>query len=247
MKKVFALIVSVVMIFGVFAVSVSADDISVFVNGSQVFFDQPPIISDGRTLVPLRAIFEALGAEVNWDGATSTVTSSRGGTYMSIQIGNSVMNVNGVEKYLDVPAQIISNRTLVPVRAISEAYGCSVSWDGGTRSVYVNDNTTAGNTSGAFYPDTTIPTYDSVTGAQFIEKVEEFKGYYIYKFNGVDDVNKYINYAAQYGWIDQSDSYRENEYGFEHFLWSDDAFHGFSIFVFYADNTVDIVGAAPME
>jgi len=118
----------------------SGSVITVRVNGKNVAFDQTPIIEDGRTLVPLRAIFESLGADVNWNNETRTVTASKGSIKISLQIGSSQMDVNGTAKTLDVPAKIIGGRTLVPVRAISEAFECAVNWDGKTKTVIINNN-----------------------------------------------------------------------------------------------------------
>ncbi len=113
-------------------------EISVLLNSKKIEFDQLPVLEYGRTLVPLRAIFEALGASVQWDGATQTVTAVKGDTTVSLQIGSTSMYVNGVVKTLDVPAKLINSRTLVPVRAISEAFGCAVGWDGNTQTVIIN-------------------------------------------------------------------------------------------------------------
>lgn len=115
------------------------DEITVIVNGKKVIFDQKPIISEGRTLVPLRAIFEALKADVQWDEETKTVTSLRGETKISLQIGSNNMYVNDAAKVLDVPAQIVNSRTLVPVRAISEAFGAKVEWSGETKTVTITE------------------------------------------------------------------------------------------------------------
>lgn len=106
------------------------NDIAVTVDGERVSFDARPTIQGDRTLVPLRAIFEALGAAVNWDAAARTVTAQREGTNVSLTIDSSVLYVNGEEKTLDVPAQIINDRTMVPVRAIAESFSCDVGWDG---------------------------------------------------------------------------------------------------------------------
>ena len=115
---------------------VMADDITVLLNGSAIEFDVAPIIENDRTLVPLRAIFEALGAQVEWDGENETVISAKGNSTCILQIGGK-MFVNGEEKELDVPAKIVNDRTLVPLRAVSEAYDCTVDWDGDTRTVTI--------------------------------------------------------------------------------------------------------------
>ena len=99
--------------------------------------DQPPIIENGRTLVPLRVIFEALGAEVTWEDATQTVGATRGDIKISLQIGSSEMKINDTVKTLDVPAKLLNSRTLVPVRAVAEAFGCKVGWDGVTNTVTI--------------------------------------------------------------------------------------------------------------
>ncbi|MBR6524251.1 MAG: copper amine oxidase N-terminal domain-containing protein [Clostridia bacterium] len=103
--------------------------ISVDVYGKPVEFDQPPVLKDGRTLVPVRAISEALGASVDWDEATQTVTATLGDTVVKLVINSNRMLVNDKVIEIDVPAEIINSRTLIPVRAISEAFGCQVDWD----------------------------------------------------------------------------------------------------------------------
>ncbi len=113
-------------------------EIQVLVNDVPVVFDQPPIIKNDRTLVPLRAIFEALGAEVTWDETTRTVYSQKDDTTAALTIDSDKLVVNGTARPLDVPAVIINNRTLVPVRAVSEAFSCNVSWNGETRTVAIS-------------------------------------------------------------------------------------------------------------
>lgn len=114
-------------------------DIMVTVNHIPVVFDQPPTIVSDRTLVPLRAIFEAMGASVNWDPETRTVTASRGEDNLSLVIGTNVINKNGTEIKIDVPAMIIGDRTMVPARAIAESLGASVDWNPHTRTVIIDD------------------------------------------------------------------------------------------------------------
>lgn len=111
--------------------------ISVTLNADKIEFDQPPIIKDNRTLVPLRKIFEALGADVEWEQTTQTVTSVKGEKVIKVTIGSDRMYINGNVKILDVPAQIVNDRTLVPVRAIAEAFGCNVEWEQNTKTVKI--------------------------------------------------------------------------------------------------------------
>lgn len=117
------------------------DTVTVLLNGEALSFnDQPPVIIEGRTLVPLRAIFEAMNATVEWDQSTATVTSTRGDVTVKMAIGDNTIYKNGTPTELDVPAQIINDRTMVPARAVAEAFGAQVGWDGDSRTVTINES-----------------------------------------------------------------------------------------------------------
>ncbi len=113
--------------------------VKVMVDGKKVLFDVLPTIVEGRTLVPLRAIFESLGADIVWDEATQTVTAQKGDLSIALTIGSDKMTVGGEVKTLDVSAQVVDGRTLVPVRAISEAFGCNVAWDEEMQTVVIEN------------------------------------------------------------------------------------------------------------
>lgn len=113
-------------------------DITVYVNGLKITFDEDIRIESGRTLVPMRAIFEALGADVDWDGVTNTATAVMDGTTVALTVNDSVMLKNSEEIPLDVPARMFGDRTLVPVRAISEAFDNFVDWDEPSKTVFVD-------------------------------------------------------------------------------------------------------------
>lgn len=91
----------------------------------------------GRVLVPLRGVFEALGATVDFDNATQTVFATRDTLQMQLRIGSTQANVNGQVRTLDVPAKTLFGRTLVPLRFVSEALGASVSWNEAQSTVYI--------------------------------------------------------------------------------------------------------------
>lgn len=114
--------------------------ISVRLDGRKVYFDQLPSIVNDRTLVPLRAIFEALDAEVAWDGATRTVTATKGDTVVVLTIDSTTPTVNGETQTLDAPAMIINSRTMVPARFVAQSFGAVVDWDGATRTVIIKTN-----------------------------------------------------------------------------------------------------------
>ena len=115
------------------------DEITVFVNGDKVKFDQKPFIENSRTLVPMRAIFEALDAEVIWNGEGRTITVTKGKNSIFLKVDSNKMLVNGKEKTIDVPAKIVGNRTLVPLRAISEALNSDVEWYPDSKTILIND------------------------------------------------------------------------------------------------------------
>ncbi|MBF8984016.1 copper amine oxidase N-terminal domain-containing protein [Lutibacter sp. B2] len=140
MKKFSSMILVLTLIFSM-AISASAvDNIKVTIDGTPVAFDAPPQIVDGRTLVPMRAIFEALGATIGWNDQTKTVTSSINGVDIALGIGNKIASKNGNKITLDVPPQLISARTFVPVRFIGEASGSVVNWDNATKTVLITTN-----------------------------------------------------------------------------------------------------------
>ena len=118
----------------------SKSRIRVFTDGREVPFDQPPILENGRTLVPVRGISEALGMYVSWEESTQTVTAERGNITVIMQIGSTIMTRNGEEIILDVPAKLLNGRTLIPVRAVSEAYGADVDWVEETQWVLITSN-----------------------------------------------------------------------------------------------------------
>lgn len=118
-------------------VSALADDVNVTLDGKKLDFDVPAQIVEDRTVVPMRAIFEALGASVEWDGETRTITSVKDDTEIKMTIGESVIYVNGKPITLDVAPMITEGRTLVPARAVAESFGAAVDWDGETRTVKI--------------------------------------------------------------------------------------------------------------
>jgi hypothetical protein len=114
-----------------------ASEIIVTLDGTALEFDVPPQIISGRTMVPMRVIFEALGASVEWESATQTVTAVRNGTTVVMRIGDTSMRVDGREVVIDVPPSLIDGRTLVPARAIAEGLGMDVAWNAASRSVII--------------------------------------------------------------------------------------------------------------
>ncbi|MFC3767073.1 stalk domain-containing protein [Paenibacillus sp. GCM10012303] len=114
-----------------------SSQVAVRIDGEQQQFEQPPVIQDGSTLAPLRAIFERLGAEVKWDAATSVATGSRNGTTVSLKIGDDTAYVNGKAVKLEVAAQLVNGYTMAPARFVGETFGGTVTWEGDFRTVQI--------------------------------------------------------------------------------------------------------------
>ena len=106
------------------------DVVSVSVDNTMVAFDQNPVIIDGYTLVPVRAVFEQAGAKVDWNQDTQTATISKDEYTITIKYGDTALYKNGYRVELEKQATMINNRILIPVRAIAEAMDFAVTWDG---------------------------------------------------------------------------------------------------------------------
>ncbi len=115
-----------------------ANDPRVFCNGRELKADVPPVIKEGRTLVPVRAITEAMGAMVQWNQTEQTVNISKGGTTIQLQVRNRIAMINGEQVDLDVPAEINQSRVYVPLRFISQALNSDVNYYPEGKIVTVN-------------------------------------------------------------------------------------------------------------
>ncbi|MBP2026798.1 hypothetical protein J2Z35_000589 [Acetoanaerobium pronyense] len=111
----------------------------IFVNGMNIKFEIPPVIKEGRTLIPVRAITESLGADVVWDSKTSTVTISKDDTVIILTLGSNIVLVNGEERELEISAQSINNRTFVPLKFISDILKVDVDYDLETGEIDIID------------------------------------------------------------------------------------------------------------
>ena len=111
--------------------------ITVYLDGKRLDFDVQPSIINGRTMVPMRKIFEEIGALVYWDNKTQTAFGETVEDFVAISIGDNYLEKNGEFIGLDSPATIISGRTLVPARAIAESFNCDVDWIGDKQIVTI--------------------------------------------------------------------------------------------------------------
>jgi hypothetical protein len=113
-----------------FALRLHKKVVQVVFDGKPLIFDVQPQIVNNRTLIPLRAIFEIMGANVEWNSDTQTVTATKDDTVVVLTIGDKSPTINGTRVSIDQPAIVINGRTLAPLRFVAEAFGGSVDWDG---------------------------------------------------------------------------------------------------------------------
>lgn len=146
MKKIVSLILALVIAMSAFSVGTFAveNEVKVTLDGFEIKFDVPGRLIGDRPMVPLRTIFEVLGADVEWVGETREIISTRGKDTIKLAIGSNELYKNGELAYtMDVAPIILEengeSRTLVPARAVSEAFGCTVDWDSETRTAIITD------------------------------------------------------------------------------------------------------------
>ena len=140
LKKLLAIVVSCITLCLSFT-ALAQNDVTVILDGKTMeFADVAPQIINDRTMVPLRAIFEELGATVIWNEDDKSILSTRDNTIVMMQIDNHKLFKNNDTSELDVPPVIVNDRTLVPLRAVAESFGCTVDWNAETYTVTITTN-----------------------------------------------------------------------------------------------------------
>lgn len=113
------------------------NDISVYIDGEHQAYTQPPVLENGTTLVPMRAIFEKLGATIVWNSKNKVVTAKKGETEIKLTIDSKVATVNNKSIPLAQPAKVMNGSTMVPLRFVSEALGANIIWFQDTSTIYI--------------------------------------------------------------------------------------------------------------
>lgn len=154
MKQRFKILTLIaVMLLSIFSVplSAAARNITLKLNGKAIQSDVSPVIMNDRTLIPVRALFEELGASVSWDSANRKATVSYNGTKVELTINSKTAYVNGEAKQLDTAAMILQSRTMIPVRFVAENLGFAVGWDAASYTVSVNTKSGGSGTTTPSY------------------------------------------------------------------------------------------------
>ena len=143
MKKTYKIILLSLILILCFTVTAFAQDvIKVYVDNERVDFDVAPFIEKGRTLIPLRGVFEKLGAKVDWNKNLLEVVIKDENNEIEMILGKDKVMVNGIIKDIDVPTKMINSRTFAPLRFVAENLGHTVRWEESTNSIYITKNDT---------------------------------------------------------------------------------------------------------
>ncbi|MGM9551753.1 MAG: copper amine oxidase N-terminal domain-containing protein [Clostridia bacterium] len=129
MKKLLSVFMAVMLVLTMVCPALAEEnEISVYLDAEKIDFDVKPQIINGRTMVPIRAIFEKMGAVVDWDGSTNTAVCTKDGTVVKMTVNSMDMYINNQITKMDVSPVVIEGRTLAPVRYVAEAFGGYVQW-----------------------------------------------------------------------------------------------------------------------
>ena len=143
MKKFNRILMMTMILILCFSITAFAEDqVKIYVNNENVSLDVEPFIENGRTLIPLRGVFEKLGAKVDWNKNLQEVVIMDDNNEIEMLLGKDKVMVNGIIKDIDVPTRMINSRTFAPLRFIAENLGHDVKWDENTRAVYITINNT---------------------------------------------------------------------------------------------------------
>jgi len=184
------------------------DEISVTLNGNRIQMDTPPFVQDGRTLVPLRAIADALGIDVEWEGRLQRISYDIdiGSDILiyDLYIGEPFADVTSIahntitEIRLDTPPIIVNGRTFVPVRFIAESLGVEVGWDGNTRTVILTSQI-----GYAQFPS--VPSFGQVTGVELrgtsVSLTDANAIVFEYRYSQSEALEAYHNALLERGFI----------------------------------------------
>lgn len=180
-----------------------------YVGDEWKILDVPPMIINGRTLVPLRALIESFGGKTEWDNYQKRIDIELNGNKLILWIGNENSYVNNVMKVMDVPAQIINDRTMIPIRFVSENLGFKVDWDSVKNQILINGNQDyPNNPINTFTPnseDIPIPTPSPMPlqlnipkySDDELSKIEMLENQQVIEISSIDEYKKILKLALE--------------------------------------------------
>ena len=154
MKKLLSLVlVTLLMILSLTVTAFATDDeICVYLDGIEIEFDVKPQVINGRTMVPIRAIFEKMGAHVSWNADTNTAVCTKDSTIVKMTVNSNLIYINDAATTMDTTPVVVTGRTLAPARYVAEAFGATVKWVEEHNAVVISTT-----------PNAPMPTFNKVT------------------------------------------------------------------------------------
>lgn len=183
-----------------------AADNKIYIDDRLVSSDVAPVVVNSRVLVPIRVVSEGLGAQVSWDNPSQTVTVKKGSTTLKMVVNKTTYTKNGANKTMDVPVKVIKNRTLVPIRVVSEDLGAGVQWDkgnvyvqsGGQLIIKVNQLGAGGYLNLRQGPGTNYPIVGKVNSGDYLSVITRKGDWYKIQTKNGDDAYVSKNYVTIY-------------------------------------------------
>ncbi|CAM2807788.1 stalk domain-containing protein [Paenibacillus sediminis] len=173
MKKIFSCMLVAAMVLLAFGFTptyaAASKSINVVIDGKVQSFDKQPVTISGSVLVPMRSIFQALGASVNWNNKTRSIIANKGDTKVELTIDSARAKKNGNSLVLTSPPKIVSGATMVPLRFVGESLDCTVEWDGQTRTVYIDSKQTNDAHTDSSVTSSTLPSVSQINPSQTSE------------------------------------------------------------------------------
>ncbi len=199
MKMFISLIAAaILLVSGVSSYAEEYTPVNLLINGQSVSTDQPAVIYNSRTVVPIRVIAETFECDVDWIDETKTVVISQGGASLYLNVGSNVvtaeMDGESASMEIDATPVIINNRTMVPIAFISELFGYNADWDANTKTVNISENT---DTFSEFeYADSYFEATDRYLACQkaIADKIDDLTDEQILEYLNIED--KYSEYIS---------------------------------------------------
>ncbi|HHX77613.1 MAG TPA: hypothetical protein GX697_04625 [Firmicutes bacterium] len=180
------------------------------VCGKELKSELPPVIKEGRTLIPVRAVIMGLGADIAWDKEKGLVTVTKGNIIVEFYIDDVVFYINGKKHELDIPAQLISNRTFVPLRYLAEALGKRVKYDGDNDVITIGDDVLkkfeVGGMDVLELDGIEVDNYDDDGALLKVSEFEDFEGIEI-----ITQDKENISFSVYLNGFDEDDEVDEDE------------------------------------
>lgn len=174
MKKLLILFFVLFIVSSISSI-VYAEEITIKINGEKLVTNDNPIIIEGRTMVPVRAIFEGIGANVKWDSNTKTIIGNKNDDVVIMQINNVTVMVNDSSFDMDTAPIIVEDKAYAPVRYVAECYEYYVEWDNESKTVIISNEIYDKNTTETLTETTTEELTQAVTKKPFAEYSSKYE------------------------------------------------------------------------